>query len=178
MNLILLLLVKIKFYSQWIKTKKYQNTSSIGIWGNLSHLIKQFPVELLKPSEAESEASFKAMQPLMEEKLDFFFNHTIKDKLPMMSMFIGEKTVAQLKSVFLEELANIFPQIIGQFAQNATMNISTSFTTKLSDKLAPIVMKAIKPIQWAAFILGICWGGLMVFFLHSFWTNSFFNCIH
>jgi hypothetical protein len=135
---------------------------------NLSHLIKQFPVELLNPSEAESEASFKAMQPLMEEKLDFFFNHTIKDKLPMMSMFIGEKTVAQLKSVFLEELANIFPQIIGQFAQNATMNISTSFTTKLSDKLAPIVMKAIKPIQWAAFILGICWGGLMVFFLHSF----------
>ena len=158
----------------WLMAKSlFFPTTAIKIGGfswesNLSHLIKQFPVELLKPSEAESEASFKAMQPLMEEKLDFFFNHTIKDKLPMMSMFIGEKTVAQLKSVFLEELANIFPQIIGQFAQNATMNISTSFTTKLSDKLAPIVMKAIKPIQWAAFILGICWGGLMVFFLHSF----------
>ena len=158
----------------WLMAKSlFFPTTAIKIGGfswesNLSHLIKQLPVELLKPSEAESEASFKAMQPLMEEKLDFFFNHTIKDKLPMMSMFIGEKTVAQLKSVFLEELANIFPQMIGQFAQNATMNISTSFTTKLSDKLAPIVMKAIKPIQWTAFILGIFWGGLMVFFLHSF----------
>ena len=135
---------------------------------NLSRLINQFPIELLIPKESDSEASFKAMQPLMEEKLDFFFNHTIKDKLPMMSMFIGEKTVAQLKSVFLEELATIFPQIVGQFAQNTKMNISKSFPTKLSDSIAPIVMKAIKPIQWAAFILGLFWGGLMVFFLHSF----------
>ena len=135
---------------------------------NLAHLIKQFPVELVIPNETESEASFKAMQPLMEEKLDFFFNHTIKDKLPMMSMFIGDKTVTQLKSVFLEELASIFPQLIGQFAQNAKMNISKSFATKLADTLAPIVMKAIRPIQWAAFILGICWGGLIVLFLHSF----------
>jgi uncharacterized membrane protein YheB (UPF0754 family) len=83
-------------------------------------------------------------------------------------MFIGDKTVAQLKSVFLEELASIFPQIIGQFAQNAKMNISKSLAAKLSDTIAPIVMKAIKPIQWAAFILGLCWGGLMVLFLHSF----------
>jgi hypothetical protein len=83
-------------------------------------------------------------------------------------MFIGDKTVAQLKSVFLEELASIFPQLIGQFAQNTKMNISKSVTTTLSDKLAPIVMKAIKPIQWTAFLLGLFWGGLMVFFLHSF----------
>ena len=135
---------------------------------NLSRLINQFPVELLIPNETDNEASFKAMQPLMEEKLDFFFNDTIKDKLPMMSMFIGDKTVAQLKSVFLEELASIFPQIIGQFAQDAKMNISKSLAAKLSDTIAPIVMKAIKPIQWAAFILGLCWGGLMLFFLHSF----------
>ena len=135
---------------------------------NLSRLINQFPIELLIPKESDSEASFKAMQPLMEEKLDFFFNHTIKDKLPMMSMFIGDKTVTQLKSVFLEELASIFPQLIEQFAQNTKMNISKSLATKLTDTLAPIVMKAIRPIQWAAFILGICWGGLIVLFLHSF----------
>jgi len=158
----------------WLLAKSlFFPTKAIQIGGfswesNLSHFINQFPIELLIPKESESEASFKAMQPLMEEKLDFFFNHTIKDKLPMMSMFIGEKTVVQLKSVFLEELASIFPQIIGQFAQNAKMNMSKSFATKLSDTLAPIVMKAIKPLQWAAFILGICWGSLMVFILHSF----------
>jgi len=158
----------------WLSAKSlFYPTKAIQIGGftwesNLSHLIHQFPIDLLIPKESESEASFKAMQPLMEEKLDFFFNHTIKDKLPMMSMFIGDKTVAQLKSVFLEELATIFPQIVGQFAQNTKMNISKSFPTKLSDSIAPIVMKAIKPLQWAAFILGLFWGGLMVFFLHSF----------
>ena len=158
----------------WLLAKSlFFPTKAIQIGGfswesNLSRIINQFPIELLIPKEADQEASFKAMQPLIEEKLDFFFNHTVKDKLPMMSMFIGDKTVAQLKSVFLEELASIFPQLIGQFAQNAKMNISKSFATKLADTLAPIVMKAIKPMQWAAFILGICWGGLIVLFLHSF----------
>ena len=158
----------------WLLAKSlFFPTKAIKIGGfswesNLSRIINQFPFELLIPNETDNETSFKAMQPLMEEKLDFFFNHTIKDKLPMMSMFIGEKTVAQLKSVFLEELAGIFPQLIGQFAQNTKMNISKSFPTKLSDSIAPIVMKAIKPLQWAAFILGLFWGGLMVFFLHSF----------
>jgi hypothetical protein len=158
----------------WLMAKSlFFPTKAIKIGGfswesNLSRLINQFPVELLIPNESDSEASFKAMQPLMVEKLDFFFNHTIKDKLPMMSMFIGDKTVAQLKSVFLEELAGNFPQLIGQFAQNAKMNMSKSFATKLLDSIAPIVMKAIKPLQWAAFILGLFWGGLMVFFLHSF----------
>jgi uncharacterized membrane protein YheB (UPF0754 family) len=158
----------------WLLAKSlFFPTKAIKIGGfswesNLSRIINQFPFELLIPNETDNETSFKAMQPLMEEKLDFFFNHTIKDKLPMMSMFIGEKTVAQLKSVFLEELATIFPQIVGQFAQNTKMNISKSFPTKLSDSIAPIVMKAIKPLQWAAFILGLFWGGLMVFFLHSF----------
>ncbi len=158
----------------WLLAKSlFFPTKAIQIGGfswesNLARLINQFPVELLIPKEADSAASFKAMQPLMEEKLDFFFNHTIKDKLPMMSMFIGDKTVAQLKAVFLEELASIFPQMIDQLTQNATMNMSKSLAVKLSDTIAPIIMKAIKPMQWAAFILGICWGGLMVFFLHSF----------
>ena len=158
----------------WLLAKSlFFPTKAIQICGfswesNLARLINQFPVELLIPKEADSAASFKAMQPLMEEKLDFFFNHTIKDKLPMMSMFIGDKTVAQLKAVFLEELASIFPQMIDQLTQNATMNMSKSLAVKLSDTIAPIIMKAIKPMQWAAFILGICWGGLMLFFLHSF----------
>ena len=135
---------------------------------SLPNLIHQIPFELLIPKDADSDASFKAMQPLMEEKLDFFFTHTIKDKLPMMSMFIGDKTVAQLKMVFLAELASIFPELIGQYTQNAKMNMTTSLATKMSDKLAPIVMKAVKPIQWVAFILGVGWGSVMMCLLHSF----------
>jgi len=73
----------------WLLAKSlFFPTKAIQIGGfswesNLARLINQFPVELLIPKEADSAASFKAMQPLMEEKLDFFFNHTIKDKLPV-----------------------------------------------------------------------------------------------
>jgi hypothetical protein len=134
----------------------------------LTPLIQQFPIDLIIPNSDNNDANFKDMQPLIEEKLDFFFNHTIKEKLPMMSMFIGEKTVAQLKKVFLEELAMIFPQIIEQFAQNAKKEFSNTTNTKWSKTLAPIVMKAIVPVQWAAFILGCTWGALMVFILNWF----------
>ena len=134
----------------------------------LKPLMEHFPFELIMLNDKDSDAYFKSMQPLMEEKLDYFFNHTIKEKLPMMSMFIGEKTVTQLKSVFLSELANIFPQIIEQFVKNGKTSISNTFITKLSDKLAPIIMNAIKPMQWAAFTFGICWGALIVFIIHLF----------
>lgn len=128
-------------------------------------LINHFPFELVLPSAKDSEANFTAMQPLIEAKLDFFFTNTIKEKLPMMSMFIGDKTVAQLKSVFLAELADIFPQIIDAFAKNAQKSITSSLSSKLAISLAPIIMKAIQPLQWAAFVLGLCWGCLMLIVL-------------
>ena len=157
----------------WILAKSlFFPTKAIKIGGftwesQLTPLLHQLPIELIMPSSDNSDLSFKAMQPLIVEKLDFFFNHTIKVKLPMMSMFIGEKTVAQLKSVFLEELASIFPQLIEQFAKNAKKGISNTLATKLSDILAPIIMKAIKPLQWLAFVLGLAWGGLIVLLLHQ-----------
>lgn len=158
----------------WLLAKSlFFPTKAIKIGGftwesSLTPLINKFPFEILMPSEQDSNANFKAMKPLMEEKLDFFFNNTIKEKLPMVSMFIGDKTVAQLKAVFLDELAIIFPQIIEQYTQNAKKGISNTLTTKLFDILAPIVMNAIKPIQWVAFILGLCWGGLIMFLMHQF----------
>ena len=133
---------------------------------SLMPLLHQFPIELIMPSVKDSDANFKAMQPLIEEKLDFFFSNTIKEKLPMMSMFIGEKTVAQLKTVFLAELADIFPQIIDEFAKNAKNSLTHTFAIKLADTFAPILMKSIKPIQWVAFFLGLCWGSLIVILLH------------
>lgn len=129
-------------------------------------LIQKFPIEFIMPNAIDSDANFKAMQPLIEEKLDFFFSNTIKEKLPMMSMFIGEKTVVQLKTVFLAELADIFPQIIDEFTKNAKNSLTHTNAVKLTDNLAPILMKSIQPIQRIALILGICWGSLIVILLH------------
>ena len=55
----------------------------------LVQLIKQLPVEeiLLSPSAQ----SLKSLTPFVDQQLDHFFQHTIKEKLPMISMFIGEK---------------------------------------------------------------------------------------
>lgn len=128
-------------------------------------LVDQFPIEFFIANEHETDAQFKAMQPLMEQKLDHFFSHTIQDKLPMLSMFIGDKTTTQLKTVFLDELALIFPEIIGQFAQKAKKKLTDGLANKLASTLAPILMKAIKPYQWLAFVIGLGWGYFILYLL-------------
>jgi hypothetical protein len=37
--------------------------------------------------------------------------------MPVVGMFIGEKTIAQLKQVFLDELQSLFPQIMNSYAK-------------------------------------------------------------
>lgn len=36
--------------------------------------------------------------------------------MPMIAMFIGDKTIAQLKTIFIQEIELLFPQVIGRFA--------------------------------------------------------------
>jgi len=36
----------------------------------------------------------------------------------MISMFIGDKTIDSLKTIFLKELENLFPEVMKQFAGN------------------------------------------------------------
>ena len=49
-------------------------------------------------------------------------------------MFIGDKTINSLKTVFLQELENLFPKVMGQFAGNlrSELNIEKMVTDKLA----------------------------------------------
>ena len=38
--------------------------------------------------------------------------------MPVISMFVGTKTTDKLKEVFMKEIQNLFPQVIGRFASN------------------------------------------------------------
>ena len=53
--------------------------------------------------------------PHVEEHIENFLKVKLKESMPMISMFIGEKTVTQLKGVFLEELRILFPTLMERY---------------------------------------------------------------
>jgi uncharacterized membrane protein YheB (UPF0754 family) len=56
--------------------------------------------------------------PLAEEHIDNFLRVRLKEEMPMISMFIGDKTIGQLKTVFMKELEELFPVIMKNYVAN------------------------------------------------------------
>lgn len=56
--------------------------------------------------------------PLAEEHIDNFLRVKLKEQMPMISMFIGDKTIGQLKAVFMTELEELFPVIMKNYVAN------------------------------------------------------------
>lgn len=63
----------------------------------------------------------KAM-PAIETHIDHFLQHKLKEAIPVIAMFIGEKITSQLKELFLEELKELFPSIMSQFIGNLSQS--------------------------------------------------------
>ena len=62
--------------------------------------------------------NFEKVKPLIESHIDDFLRNKLKEQMPMISMFIGDKTITTLKTVFIKEIEDLFPQVIQQFAGN------------------------------------------------------------
>jgi len=129
----------------------------------LTQIIKKLPIRLL--IEENKTSSFTTLMPFIDEKLDGFFKERLVQKMPIVSMFIGEKTIAQLKEVFIEELSNLFPDLIYQLSQS----IHEQFLSNLSIKWAPILetvlLKATRKLRWLAFFMGAIWGWIIAVIL-------------
>jgi hypothetical protein len=108
--------------------------------------------------ELTQEDSFQKMLPLVDAKLDEFFKERLVQKMPVISMFIGDKTIAQLKEVFLEELHQIFPTLLSQFTQTTATAILLNIETKWSNKVETYLLKATQKLRIAAFFFGFIWG--------------------
>ena len=101
---------------------------------------------------------FEEMKPVINDKLDDFFRHKLSAKLPMISMFIGDKTIEELKAVFMEELALLFPLFISEFSAHLNKDIQQQWDRKFRILLQQKIIKASMPFRWVAFVLGAIWG--------------------
>jgi uncharacterized membrane protein YheB (UPF0754 family) len=63
-------------------------------------------------------ANVARILPLAEEHIDSFLRVRLKETMPMISFFIGDKTIGQLKAVFMKELEDLFPVVMRDYVSH------------------------------------------------------------
>jgi hypothetical protein len=130
-------------------------------WESFAHKwVHQINLTELMPQLSQND-SLESLKPVINEKLDDFFRHKLSEKLPMISMFIGEKTIEELKGVFMEELAILFPILITQFSANLNKSLHQQWQERFSLIAYQRITKATMPIRWFVFGIGGIWGLLI-----------------
>jgi uncharacterized membrane protein YheB (UPF0754 family) len=137
---------------------------------------KLVSTELLSFREIEEKIvnpnNIKKLMPFVESKVDDFLRNKLSDAFPIISMFIGESTINQLKTVFMAELEVIFPEMIAAYMKNleSQLDLEKMVTEKVygfsSDKmeaiLNQIMTKEFKFIEIIGGVLGFIIGILQV----------------
>lgn len=67
--------------------------------------------------------SVKKILPTVEKHIDEFLRLRLKEVFPMISMFIGDKTINQLKEVFMKELETLFPVVMKNYISNLKQDL-------------------------------------------------------
>lgn len=133
---------------------------------------KLVSVELLSFNEIEEKitdpANMEKIIPLLETHIDEFLREKLKDKMPMISMFLGESTIQQFKEVFTEELRLLFPVIMKSYMGSlqsqldlekiVVEKVSNFSSDKFEDILNQIMAKEFKFIEVIGAVLGFVIG--------------------
>ncbi len=59
---------------------------------------------------------FANVKPFIEEHMDDFLRNRLKVVFPVIGMFIGDKTINELKGHFMVELEQLFPVVMNKYA--------------------------------------------------------------
>lgn len=116
--------------------------------------------------------SLKKVTPFVEQHIDKFLHEKLKEKLPVISMFVGEGTIQKLKEGLMEEIEILLPQLIGKFTENLSVQIDIEkiVTEKVadfsSDKLEAILVgimnKEFRFVEIIGGVLGFIIGLLQI----------------
>jgi uncharacterized membrane protein YheB (UPF0754 family) len=147
---------------------------------NISKLVGQ---ELLSFDDIEEKitnpANLEGIYPEVEKYVDEFLHVKIKQTMPMIAMFIGEKTITQLKGALMDELKIMLPTLLKNYVGNLRTQldlekivyekISAFSGDKLEDMLNQIMTKEFRFIEVIGTILGFLIGLLQIVF--SYFSN-------
>lgn len=117
-------------------------------------------------------AQLAAVKPEIEQHVDVFLHEKLKEKLPVISMFVGQGTLEKIKEGLMEEIDQMLPQVIGRYADNLSeqVNIEQIVSEKVagfsSDKLEEILVaimnKEFRFVEIIGGVLGLVIGLVQV----------------
>jgi uncharacterized membrane protein YheB (UPF0754 family) len=111
--------------------------------------------------------------PAAEQHVDHFLRVRLKESMPVISMFIGDKTISQLKEVFMQELGELFPVIMKNYINNlkndldlekiVVEKVAAFSSDKLEKMLNQILTKEFRFVEVIGAALGFFIGLLQIF---------------
>ncbi len=140
----------------------------------LGKLVSQ---ELLSFSDIEKKISnpdnIEKLMPFVETHIDHCLRVKLAEEMPMIGMFIGDKTINQMKAIFIKELQSLFPSMMenymGQLEKDLDLEkivinkVSGFSSDKLEEILQAIMSKEFRFVEIIGGVLGFIIGLLQVF---------------
>lgn len=140
----------------------------------LGRLVSQ---ELLSFSDIETKITspdnLKKLMPQVEVHIDDFLRNKLSEAMPFISMFVGDKTINQLKAVFMKELESLLPQLMKSYMGNLQQELDlekivvskvAGFSSdKLEEILNQIMSKEFRFVEIIGGVLGFIIGLLQIF---------------
>lgn len=132
--------------------------------------------QLLSFSDIESKltnpANLQKMMPMVEQKIDDFLRIRLADTMPMISMFIGDKTIEKLKTAIMNELESLFPALIKNYTsslhqeldleQIVTEKVKNFSSDQLEDILYQVMAREFRFVEIIGGVLGFLIGLLQI----------------
>ncbi|MBO9731995.1 MAG: hypothetical protein J7623_25360 [Chitinophaga sp.] len=106
------------FFRRVFPKRQAQLANSIGsIVGKQLFSFNDIKTKLTDPEK------IKKIIPLVEAHLDTFLREKLPKAMPVLSMFIGDSIVNQIKTHLVAELDTLFPLMIGQYLDNVQQEL-------------------------------------------------------
>jgi uncharacterized membrane protein YheB (UPF0754 family) len=116
--------------------------------------------------------NLSAIMPVMDQAIDRFLKEKLSTVMPMISMFIGDKTIGTIKDVLKDELAQMLPKAIDEYVDKikdkldlekiVTEKVRNFSSDKLESILYQVMAKEFRFIEILGGILGFLIGLLQV----------------
>lgn len=138
--------------------------------------------EMLSPEKIAARLDdpqlMQQLRPEIETHIDQFLQTKLKEAFPLLSNFMGEKTLGKFKAAFLTEVETILPDLLKKNAGKLLEDWQPAGI--LADKIKRLDMAAIeksvqleagrqiRSFQLAAFMTGIVLGTVQVILIHLY----------
>ena len=116
--------------------------------------------------------NLKQIMPMIENHVDDFLRNRLSPEMPVISMFIGDKTISKLKEAFMKEIETLFPQVMKKYASNlkeeldleqiVITKVSGFSSDKLEEVLLQIMSKEFRFVEIIGAVIGFIIGLVQV----------------